>query len=68
MVDTGRSEVEVIWFKDRSKSSHRILDLKYLSGGAFFYYYDHLPALGRGKCLILLSNDEMFLIKKKYIY
>ncbi|XP_071147009.1 transient receptor potential cation channel subfamily M member 1-like [Mytilus edulis] len=47
MVDTGRSEVEVMWFKDRSKSSHRILDLKYLSGGAFFYYYDHLPALGR---------------------
>ncbi|VDI69373.1 Hypothetical predicted protein [Mytilus galloprovincialis] len=69
MVDTGRSEVEVMWFKDRSKSSHRILDLKYLSGGAFFYYYDHLPALGRGKCLILLSNDEMFLIKKeKEIY
>lgn len=53
-----------MWFKDRSKSSHRILDLKYLSGGAFFYYYDHLPALGRGKYLIKLSNDAMGLIKK----
>lgn len=54
--------MEVMWFKDRSKSSHRILDLKYLSGGAFFYYYDHLPALGRGKYLIKLLNDAMGLI------
>ncbi|XP_052082915.1 uncharacterized protein LOC127720376 isoform X2 [Mytilus californianus] len=46
-VDTGRSEVEVMWDKDESKSSHRILDLKYVRGGVFYYYYAHLPALGR---------------------
>lgn len=61
--DTGRSEVEVLWSKDKSKSSHRILDLKYVAGGAFFYYYDHLPALGKGTHLNMLSNDAISLIK-----
>ncbi|CAC5407422.1 MIB [Mytilus coruscus] len=62
--DTGRSEVEVIWGKDGSKSSHRILDLEYVRGGAFFYYYDQLPALGRGTHLIMLSNDAINIIKQ----
>lgn len=53
-VDTGRSEVEVKWIKDGSTSSHQIVDLKYDKGGAFYYYYDHLPALGRGTHIYIL--------------
>lgn len=53
-VDTGRSEVEVKWIKDGSTSSHQILDLRYDKGGAFYYYYDHLPALGRGTHIYIL--------------
>ncbi|VDI19435.1 Hypothetical predicted protein [Mytilus galloprovincialis] len=68
--DTGRSEVEVLWSKDKSKSSHRILDLKYVAGGAFFYYYDHLPALGKDSRgyfavnFILPNNATRKLVKK----
>ncbi|CAC5385236.1 MIB [Mytilus coruscus] len=48
-VDTGRSEVAVKWGKHGPTRSHRILDLKYDKGGAFYYYYDHLPILGSEK-------------------
>lgn len=50
--DTGRSEVEVWWDHDDSKSVHRIVDLKCDKGGGFLYYYNHLPALGRGTNLV----------------
>lgn len=62
-VDTGRSEVEVKWIKDGSTSSHQILDLRYDKGGAFYYYYDHLPALGRGTHIYILLNDTIDIIE-----
>lgn len=53
-VDTGRGEVKVKWDNDNTNSSHRILDLKCERTGVFYYYYDHLPVLGKGTILFYL--------------
>ncbi|XP_052082909.1 uncharacterized protein LOC127720374 [Mytilus californianus] len=45
-IDTGRSEVEVLW-RGNSKSSNRILQLEYCYGSDFIYYHNHLPVIGR---------------------